>query len=76
MSLLDDLARNSCIVDFSIDELAPAISVEMIPSEASEKSETRSNRSSYDLVSSRVLSPQKIQPTSAMRGLEEMSWVG
>ena len=35
MSLLDELANYSCVIDFSIEELAPTLSIENIVSEAS-----------------------------------------
>ena len=35
MSLLEELAKNSCVVDFSIDELVPSLSVDLPLSETS-----------------------------------------
>lgn len=54
MNLLDDLAKNSCIVNFSMDELMSPSLVDSILSEGSQKSKSLSPQHSYQLIVTEV----------------------
>jgi hypothetical protein len=59
MSLLDQLSNHTCAIGFCLEELTPAVSIDSIPSEASERSLSKSKHSSYELVATTVVSPER-----------------